>query len=276
MYLDEEPSALPARCGDGGLVLLSTSTEGMGVPGLWQEVAALGAETTLADLAWDAWEPSERRMLRVGIDASLWLFHARKSRGGANPELRALFFRLARLLAMPVTPVFVFDGRARPSQKRDLSIWTGVHAIQTQLAALLDDFGFAHWTAPAEAEAELAWMSADGLIDIVLTEDVDALMFGAHVVVRNRQQRRSTPDDEAEPIDVVTKYDTRQGAWDIDHAGMVLVAALSGGDYDTHGLAACGVKVRACVRQLAHTDSHGPCTRRLRAPTGRCISRCIY
>ena len=73
MYLDEEPSALPARCGDGGRVLLSTSTEGMGVPGLWQEVAALGAETTLADLAWDAWEPSERRMLRVGIDASLWL-----------------------------------------------------------------------------------------------------------------------------------------------------------------------------------------------------------
>lgn len=38
--------------------------------------------------------------------------------------------------------------------------------------------------APAEAEAELAVLSQHSLIDIVLTTDVDALVFGATCVAR--------------------------------------------------------------------------------------------
>jgi Holliday junction resolvase YEN1 len=38
--------------------------------------------------------------------------------------------------------------------------------------------------APAEAEAELAVLSQYGLIDAILTTDVDALVFGATCVVR--------------------------------------------------------------------------------------------
>ncbi len=38
--------------------------------------------------------------------------------------------------------------------------------------------------AAGEAEAELAQMNKLGIIDAVLTEDSDALVFGAQVVIR--------------------------------------------------------------------------------------------
>ena len=38
--------------------------------------------------------------------------------------------------------------------------------------------------APGEAEAELALMSRQGKIDVVLSDDVDALLFGATCLLR--------------------------------------------------------------------------------------------
>jgi Holliday junction resolvase YEN1 len=67
---------------------------------------------------------------------SIWFHHAAFSKGGENPELRGLFFRLVFLGALtfidsfslgshtlkieaklPVIPVFVLDGRLRPKIK---------------------------------------------------------------------------------------------------------------------------------------------------------------
>lgn len=36
------------------------------------------------------------RAYRIGIDASIWFFHAQGGREGENPELRTIFFRCAR------------------------------------------------------------------------------------------------------------------------------------------------------------------------------------
>ncbi|WFD40869.1 uncharacterized protein MJAP1_003860 [Malassezia japonica] len=214
----------------------------MGVPGLWQELAAAGIDRTLSDLAWEKWKtcPSKKQGLQLGIDATLWMYHARKAKGGKNPALRSLFFRLARLLTLPITPIFVLDGAERPKVKRDAAVYTGVHAIQVQFCAMLDAFQFAHWTAPAEAEAELAWMDKEGLIDAVLTDDVDALLFGARMVVRNSAWHERDHDED--DVDKAAVYDTAQGDWSVDSDGMVLVALLAGADYDTQGMFRCGVK----------------------------------
>ncbi len=38
--------------------------------------------------------------------------------------------------------------------------------------------------APGEAEAELAYLNRIGVIDAVLSDDVDTFLFGAKIVVR--------------------------------------------------------------------------------------------
>lgn len=38
--------------------------------------------------------------------------------------------------------------------------------------------------APGEAEAQLAWMSNNDMIDAVLTNDSDTLVFGAKIVIK--------------------------------------------------------------------------------------------
>ena len=48
------------------------------------------------------------RALTVGIDASIWIFHAQVPVYGENPFLRTIFFKIAALLQQPVLPVFVF------------------------------------------------------------------------------------------------------------------------------------------------------------------------
>lgn len=197
----------------------------MGVPGLWRELAAGARAASLDDLAWAHWErTTPRSRLRVGIDATSWLYHARQSRGGAQPTLRLLFFRAARLLRLPLDVVFVLDGAARPAVKRGADVYLGAHALEPPWLAWLHDAGLVAWRAPGEAEAELAWMCAEHLIDLVLTDDVDALVFGAGRVLR--QGARDA-----------TLYEPDLGAEDL-----VLVALLAGGDYDTTGLARCGVK----------------------------------
>ena len=41
-----------------------------------------------------------------------------------------------------------------------------------------------HLKAPGEAEAELAYLNSVGIIDAVLSDDVDNFLFGAKIVIR--------------------------------------------------------------------------------------------
>ena len=56
------------------------------------------------------------------------------------------------------------------------------HPLATSMAALLMDSCDAQ--APGEAEAELAYLNRIGVIDAVLSDDVDTFLFGATMVVR--------------------------------------------------------------------------------------------
>lgn len=83
----------------------------------------------------DGWEnnPSGLRGLRVGVDATSWLYHASAACGGSNAALRALFYRCCGLLDHPFLLVFVFDGALRPNVKRG-------KAITTKKTKLIGDF----------------------------------------------------------------------------------------------------------------------------------------
>jgi hypothetical protein len=97
--------------------------------------------------------PATLSMLLIQPDYSIWLvqtqfaLHAGHAQAGENPELRCLFYKLAHLLQFPITPLFVFDGAARPSVKRSKNVVTKPNWLIAPLQELLDAFGFPYYTA---------------------------------------------------------------------------------------------------------------------------------
>lgn len=66
---------------------------------------------------------------------------------GENAALRVLFFRLCRLSALPLVPVFVFDGGERPSTKRGVQVQsTKQHGLMPGFTAFIEAFGFFWYT----------------------------------------------------------------------------------------------------------------------------------
>ncbi|KAF4342974.1 DNA repair endonuclease rad2 [Fusarium beomiforme] len=212
----------------------------MGIKGIYQEVGE-GERVALLKLAAESLE-KHGRPLRIAIDIAIWQFQNQAAQGGTNPEIRTLFYRLVRLLACPVEPIFVFDGPYKPAVKRNKKSGRGDSFANAQAKRLIRLFGCNTHDAPGEAEAECALLQKHGIVDMVLTEDVDALMFGCTKMVRQwspASKRDTTPTH-------VSLFDTEKMKLDqhgLDREGMVLVALMSGGDYDPNGLPGCGIKV---------------------------------
>jgi Holliday junction resolvase YEN1 len=80
--------------------------------------------------------------LPIGPYTSIWFFHAQSSREGENPELRLIFFRLAKLLSEPFLPLFVFDGPKRPTWKRGIQISKKPHWMIHGVKTMINAFGF--------------------------------------------------------------------------------------------------------------------------------------
>ncbi|KAM0352933.1 hypothetical protein ACHAPU_001817 [Fusarium lateritium] len=212
----------------------------MGIKGIYQEIGE-GERVSLLKLAAESLE-KQGRPLRIAIDIAIWQFQNQAAQGGTNPEIRTLFYRLVRLLACPVEPVFVFDGPYKPEVKRNKKSGRGSSFANAQAKRLIRLFGCNIHDAPGEAEAECALLQRHGIVDVVLTEDVDALMFGCTKMLRrwSPQSKRSTTPTHVSLFDTDKMELGEQG---LDREGMVLVALMSGGDYDPDGIPGCGIKV---------------------------------
>jgi holliday junction resolvase YEN1 len=70
------------------------------------------------------------------------------TQAGENPVLRLLFFRLCRLSALPVIPIFVFDGNDRPSVKRGVKVKGKAHWLTERFQCFIEAFGFHWYTVP--------------------------------------------------------------------------------------------------------------------------------
>ncbi|KAK8869946.1 hypothetical protein IAR55_000514 [Kwoniella newhampshirensis] len=251
----------------------------MGVPGLWDLLRPAATRTSLSALSKDAFLANRNglRAFTVGIDASIWIFHAQVTHYGENPFLRTIFFKITALLQQPVLPVFVFDGPNKPGQKRNQNVagqfGTG-DARSRQFKALLDMCGLEWWNAPGEAEAELAVMNRQGKIDAVLSDDVDALLFGATCLVRNNSPtlsgaQASTTQANSSRADmrhyeiyrssaIREKWAERQGTKLVTEEdcrmAMVLVALLGGGDYTPEGLPSIGPTISSGLANAGLSD----------------------
>lgn len=118
-----------------------------------------------------------------------------------------------------------------------------------------------YFKAPGEAEAELAYLNRIKVIDAVMTDDVDALLFGAQIVIRKYVRIHKAPvqphltyfhssgakltGNQKSPAQdaqgKTSEHHVRLFVADrieSDHnvqmtrGGMILFALLAGGDYD--------------------------------------------
>ena len=204
-----------------------------------------GERVALAKLAASTLEKTGRPF-RVAIDISIWQFQVQAGKGGSNPALRTLYYRFVKLLALSIQPLFIFDGPNKPPFKRNVK--TGGHTafLPNMLAKeMLKLFGFPYITAPGEAEAECALLQREEIVDAVLSEDVDTLMFGCTMSMRNWSSEGVRGNKSPTHVDVYYSKATKAGKSGLDRDGMVLVALMSGGDYVPAGIPGCGIKA-AC------------------------------
>lgn len=182
--------------------------------------------------------------------------------------MRTLYYRLLRLLALSVQPLFVFDGPHKPSFKRGKNIASGAACLPDFLTKeLLKRFGFSYHTAPGEAEAECALLQREGIVDAVLSEDVDTLMFGCGMSLRSWTAEGTRGNKSPTHVNVYNAKTTKATAG-LDAEGMILVALMSGGDYVPAGIPGCGPKI-ACeaakagfggeLCKIARCDGDGLC-----------------
>jgi Holliday junction resolvase YEN1 len=144
---------------------------------------------------------------------------------------------------MPFLPIFVFDGPKRPKIKRGKSVGGKQHWMIHNFRVVLDAFGFECRTAPGEAEAELAYLNSIGIIDAVLSDDVDCFLFGAQTVMRNSSStlsgnrshgaKNADGKDDGQHVNIYRMADieTNDGV-KLTKGGLILIALLRGGDYD--------------------------------------------
>lgn len=202
------------------------------------------------------------RPLRLAIDISIWLFQIQSGKGlrwngiksdldrltktgGTNPALRTFYYRLLRLISLSIHPLFVFDGPNKPPFKRNKRTGPNVASIPEFLAKqLLKQFGLPFHLAPGEAEAECALLQQKGIVDAVLSEDVDTLMFGSGLTLRNWSAEGTLKSKTPTHVNMYDAQKTKASSR-LDREGMILVALMSGGDYVPEGIPGCGPKT-AC------------------------------
>lgn len=138
----------------------------------------------------------------------------------------------------------MFDGRLKPAIKRNKRSGLGDGVATSQAKRLIRLFGFAFHMAPGEAEAECALLQRNGIVDGVLSEDVDTIMFGCTRTLRNWSSE-GKGSKQPTHMSIYDTQDQKLIDTGLDREGMALVAVMSGGDYAPDGIPGCGVKI-AC------------------------------
>ena len=156
---------------------------------------------------------------------------------------------------MGILPIFVFDGPKRPRFKRSKNISTsGWGGIKSKLVELIESFGFVAWHAPGEAEAECASLQANGIVDVVWTEDIDAFVFGATRVWRDWIPDQAVSSNSKASTHIL-EYKDCQKLCKLSPKRMLLIGLLSGSDYDLKGLKGCGKELAVEIAMSGYAES---------------------
>ena len=169
---------------------------------------------------------------KIAIDISIMLYQIvisirnsgsdlTNNKGEMTSHILGLFNKTIKLLEKNIIPVYIFDGKPPDLKKKILDMRKNVRkkAEEKMLNAeteeekikyfkrsviigkkeledcreLLQMMGVPFVNAPEEADSQCAWLSKKGLVDCVLTEDMDILTFGSPYIVRNLTSMKKKP-----------------------------------------------------------------------------------
>ncbi|KAG6919721.1 hypothetical protein DXG01_001555 [Tephrocybe rancida] len=212
----------------------------MRTPRVWRMLSPAAISTSMQRLAVNSGfvdNPKGTRGFHIGVNASIWIHQLLERPSSCKqPELVVLFERCAQLLQIPIMPLFVFNGPRLPATKKmaasQLPEW-----LVTDFQELLDAFAFCWVEAAGDADAELAWMSKTGILGAVVTDDIDAFVFGAKSVIRTMKKNRLSKEvTSLYTLDDIAAHP----ALELNQCDFLLVALLIGGGY-SDGLPYCKV-----------------------------------
>ncbi|MCC6011189.1 MAG: flap endonuclease-1 [Desulfurococcaceae archaeon] len=199
------------------------------------------------------------------------------SQGRVTSHLSGLFYRTVNLIENGIKPVYVFDGtppelkakeierrkaiREDAQKKYEEAVRTGdlesarkyaviaskltVDMVQ-EAKRLLEAMGVPYVEAPAEGEAQAAYLAKVGDAYATASQDYDSLLFGSPRLIRNLtiSGKRKLPKRE-EYVEIppeVIELDKLLKALGISHEALVDIGILVGTDYNPDGFENIGPK----------------------------------
>ena len=212
------------------------------------------------------------------------------SKGNITSHLNGLFLRTFKLMKKNIKLIFVFDGqhpelKAKEIQKRkerkeeaaaklkdaisqqDQELMRK-YSMQTvsltqdmvkEAKELLTYMGIPYIDAPSEGEAQAAYMVKKGDADYVVSQDADALLFGAPNVIRNltisqkRKKLSTLAYDPIKPQKFNLSYNLNKLG--LDQQKLIILSILVGTDFNPGGIKGIGpVKALKAVKETDDYD----------------------
>lgn len=240
----------------------------MGIADLWPILSDAFDPRILFPVFLTRFLQKHGRPPRLAIDAYMFMFWSQiPSDETLDPAItrriiRNFMAKLWYLVQHNVSFVVVFDGNHKPGKLRHghvpdapdscsydemLHYFLGLHTstyseglrLVESIKKILTRNRIDWVQAPAEAEAECAWLQRLGVVDYVVSDDSDSLVFGASQVLR-LFNRVKYYDAEGEPVQSSTDYyvtpvhmDKVVRVTDLTRQRLVFIAVLRGGDYST-------------------------------------------
>lgn len=234
----------------------------MGIPELWDLLKpSFGKRISLDELV-DQSLKERQRPPRVAIDAYLFIFQADHSSIMIDEKegvlMQNVMAKILALVGLNISVVIVFDGILKPFKLKSKENEGLVYEDELQRLSLVSNYSennpfveqlkielfnnkIEYVQAPGEGEAQCAYLQKLGIVDYVISQDVDALVFGARQVLRNfsrfaediGKSPPKTSDITARSSYYVTPVDMDKVEQEtgLTTSRLIFLASLRGGDY---------------------------------------------
>lgn len=242
----------------------SEQEDAMGIGDLWESLKSGFEERVTLDKFVADFIDENQRPPRVAIDAYVFMFMPTVV--GVEDDImypvRGFMSKVFALISLNMPLIVVFDGRYKPNKLRnnerefeasyeftidifknsDVTSYSENIPVINKVKELLIQHKIDFLQAPGEAEAQCAWLQKFGIVDYVISNDSDCLVFGATKILRNFN--RYEPDILASPKKLQIKpkgkyYVTPvhlskiESIYGLDTKRLIFLAALRGGDYSS-------------------------------------------